>query len=78
MYKTKGGGITDKERETVISELNMLKERLEKLSQVFNMTADEDEIESVIYEEKAVMLRYSLALKRAKELGMTAFNGKEK
>jgi len=78
MYKTKGGGITDKERESVISELNMLKERLEKLSQVFNMTADADEIESVIYEEKAVMLRYSLALKRAKELGMTAFNGKEK
>ena len=52
-------------------------ERLEKLSEIFNMTVDEDEIESIIYEEKAVMLRYSLALKRAKELGMKAFDGKE-
>ena len=57
----------------MFSELEQLKERLEKLSQVFNMTYDETEIESIIYEEKAVMLRYSLALKKAKELGMTAF-----
>jgi len=61
----------------LFSELEQLKERLEKLSQVFNMTYDETEIESIIYEEKAVMLRYSLALKKAKELGMTAFCGKE-
>lgn len=60
----------------VIKELKHLKERLEKLSQVFNMTCDEGEIESVIYEEKAVMLRYSLAVKRAKELGITVFEGK--
>lgn len=78
MYKTRGGDVMDREREALLSELDTLRERLEKLSQVFNMTADEEEIESVIYEEKAVMLRYSLAVKRAKELGITVFNGKEK
>lgn len=78
MYKTKGGDVTDREKEAVLCELNTLRERLEKLSQVFNMITDEEEIESVIYEEKAVMLRYSLVVKKAKELGIIVFNGKEK
>ena len=63
-------------KEEVLSELSYLKDRLEKLEQLFNFSENEEETEALIYEEKAVMLRYSKVIREAKELGITA--GKEK
>ncbi len=65
-------------REEVLAELSYLKDRLEKLEQLFNLADNSEETESLIYEEKAVMLRYSRAIREAKELGITATAGKEK
>lgn len=63
----------EKEKQDILNELSYLRDRLEKLEQLFNLTDDPDETESLIYEEKAVMLRYSKALKEAK----TVFSEKE-
>lgn len=65
-----------KEQE-VLDELSYLRDRLEKLEQLFNMTGDEEETEALIYEEKAVKLRYSKAVREAKRLGIRVYAGKE-
>lgn len=67
-----------RKREEVLAELSYLKDRLEKLELLFNLSDNSEETESLIYEEKAVMLRYSRAIREAKELGITAAAGKEK
>lgn len=67
----------ERKKEEVLEELSYLKDRLEKLEQLFNLSENEEETEALIYEEKAVMLRYSKVIREAKELGITAA-GKEK
>ncbi len=57
----------ERPKNEVIAELSYLRDRLEKLEQLFNLCEDEDETEALIYEEKAVMLRYSRVLREAKE-----------
>ena len=59
-------------KEEILEELVYLRDRLEKLNILFNMAETDDETESLIYEEKAVMLRYSYIVREAKKLGITA------
>ena len=63
-------------KEEILEELAYLRDRLEKLGQLFNMAETAEETESLIYEEKAVMLRYSAVIREAKRMGITA-EGKE-
>lgn len=63
------------ERKELLDELSYLSDRLEKIRQLFDLSEDDEETESLIYEEKAVLLRYSKALREAKEKGITAFAG---
>lgn len=64
----------DEEKKALLSELSYIRDRLAKQEQLFNLTTDGDEIEALIYEEKALSLRYSSLLRRAKALGIG--NGK--
>ena len=57
-------------KEEILEEIGILKDRLEKLDILFNMAETPEETESLIYEEKAVMLRYSYILREAKKLGI--------
>lgn len=59
-------------KEEILEEIGILRDRLEKLDMLFNMAETPEETESLIYEEKAVMLRYSYVLKEAKKLGIRA------
>ncbi len=47
------------DRKEVLSELSLLKDKLEKNRQLFDMAEDEAVIEALIYEERALMIRYS-------------------
>lgn len=67
----------EKKKREIMSELMYLKERLEKLEQLFNLSDNEADTEAIIYEEKAVMLRYSKAIREAKELGVKAEEGEK-
>lgn len=62
----------ERKRRELLDELSYLRDRLEKTRQLFDFSDDDDETESLIYEEKAILIRYSKALKEAKELGITA------
>lgn len=59
-------------KEEILEEIGLLRDRLEKLDMLFNMAETPEETESLIYEEKAVMLRYSYILREAKKLGIRA------
>lgn len=59
-------------KEEILEELAYLRDRLEKLNTLFNMAETDEETEALIYEEKAVMLRYSYIIREAKKLGITA------
>lgn len=59
-------------KEEILEEIRILHDRLEKLDVLFNMAETPEETESLIYEEKAVMLRYSYVLREAKKLGIRA------
>lgn len=47
------------EREETLKELSLLKDKLEKNRQLFDMAEDGAVIEALIYEERALMIRYS-------------------
>lgn len=64
-------------KQEILGELSYLRDKLEKLEQLFNMSENEAETEALIYEEKAVMLRYSNTLREAKRLGISVFAGEE-
>jgi hypothetical protein len=57
-------------KEEILEEIGILRDRLEKLEILFNMAETPEETESLIYEEKAVMLRCSYILREAKKLGI--------
>lgn len=60
----------DREEQELFAELSHIRDRLEKQEQLFNLATDGDEIEALIFEEKALSLRYSSLLRRARELGI--------
>ena len=47
------------DRKEILSELSLLRDKLEKNRQLFDMAEDEAVIEALIYEERALMIRYS-------------------
>lgn len=46
--------------------LNYIQNRLEKVRQMYDMECDPEKIESLIYEEKALMIRLNHLIKTAK------------
>lgn len=58
------------ERELILCELERLKAMLYKNEQLFDMTVDGAETEALIFERKALRLRYSALIAKAKELGI--------
>lgn len=52
-------------------EIEQLLQLIEKNEQIFNMTTDENLIEAVIYEQKALQQRYAYLLKIAREQGIS-------
>lgn len=54
------------EREETLKELSLLKDKLEKNRQLFDMAEDEAVIEALIYEERALMIRYSRLIRLMK------------
>lgn len=59
------------EKTELLEEIERLSELILKNEQVFNMTTDEQLIEAVIYEQKALKNRFAHLLKTAKEKGIT-------
>lgn len=59
------------ESKDILEELSLLKDRLEKNEQLFNLAEEEAVIEALVFERKAIMLRYKSALERAKREGVT-------
>ena len=60
----------DNEKEDIKTEMYILYEKLKKHEQEFNMADDDDLIEALIYEEKALKSRFSFLMKQARELGI--------
>jgi hypothetical protein len=55
-------------QEELIAELYILSEKLKSQEREFNYTDDDDLIEALIYEQKALQSRFSCLMKRAREL----------
>ncbi len=51
----------------LIHELREVKDRLDTVNRNFDMTADEDLVESYIYESNALLARYRYLLRAARE-----------
>ncbi|MBQ9384596.1 MAG: hypothetical protein IJT87_10220 [Ruminiclostridium sp.] len=58
------------ERELIISELERVRAMLYKNEQLYDLASDETETEALIYECKALRLRYSALIVKARELGI--------
>lgn len=67
----------DREERELFAALSHVRDRLEKQEQLFNLATDADEIEALIFEGKALSLRYSSLLRRARELGLRGVSGEE-
>ena len=62
--------MTDKtDNRDILEELSLLKDRLKKNEQLFNLAEEESVIEALVFERKAIMLRYNAALEKAKKGG---------
>jgi len=54
-------------KEHIQDELILINERMQRQEQLFDLVDDDDLIEAIIYEQKALTSRYSYLIKRAKE-----------
>lgn len=62
--------MTDKtDNRDILEELSLLKDRLQKNEQLFNLAEEEAVIEALVFERKAIMLRYNSAIEKAKKGG---------
>ena len=52
--------------------LDYIQNRLEKVRQMFDMECDPEKIESLIYEEKALMIRLNHLIKSAKTTNLSS------
>ena len=68
IFKLKKEENTDKE--DLKQQLLTLSDKLKKREIDFNMTDNEDLIESLIYEQKALQSRFSFLMKQAREIGL--------
>ena len=67
--------MTDKtDNRDILEELSLLKDKLQKNEQLFNLAEEEAVIEALVFERKAIMLRYNAAIEKAKKGGA---NGEE-
>jgi len=57
-------------KEYLKEEMFMLKDKLKSQEQEFNMTDDDDLLEALIYEQKALQSRFTFLMKQAKEAGL--------
>ncbi|MCL2697379.1 MAG: hypothetical protein FWE74_04790 [Oscillospiraceae bacterium] len=55
-------------KDEIINELYILTQKLKFHEHEFNLTDDDDLIEALIYEQKALQSRFSCLMKRAREL----------
>lgn len=60
----------EKERNEILSELDRLSDMIEKNEALFNLADDDNMLEAMIYEQKALQSRYIYLLKTAKEKGV--------
>ena len=65
----------DNERERIIAELERLDAMLYKNEQLFDLATEDTETEALIYENRALRLRYSALIAKAKALGITDGRG---
>ena len=56
--------------EELKSELYILSDKLKKHEQDFNMADNDDLIEALVYEQKALQARFSFLMKQAREKGL--------
>jgi len=68
IFKHKKEENTDKE--DLKCELFMVNEKMKNREREFNMTDNEDLLEALIYEQKALQSRYSFLMKKARETGL--------
>jgi len=54
-------------KEQIKDELLLLNQRIQKQEQLFDFVDDDDLVEAVIYEQKALYSRYAYLIKKAKE-----------
>lgn len=58
------------ERELILSELERVRAMLYKNGQLYDLAEKDSDTEALIYEHKALTVRYSALLAKAKELGI--------
>ena len=58
------------ERELILYELERVKAMLYKNEQLFDLTLDSVVTEALIYEHRALMIRYGALIEKAKEYGI--------
>ncbi len=63
------------ERELILSELQRVGAMLYKNEQLFDLATEDTETEALIYENRALRLRYSALIAKAKALGITDGRG---
>lgn len=60
------------ERKKLQEELRELHRQMESVESCFNMVADSDMLDSLIYQRNGLMARYGYLIKRAKELHLVS------
>ena len=58
------------ERKLILSEIERVRAMLFKNSILYDLACDDAETEALIYERKALMIRYDSLIAKAKELGL--------
>ncbi len=62
--------LMSRESTDILEELRQLSQMIVKNEQLFNMATEDEVIEAVIYEQRALQSRYAYLLKRAREKGI--------
>lgn len=62
---------TEDFRRQLIEDLEYVTERLEQIRESYDMTAEPELVESLIYEEKAMQSRFDYLIRAAKERNIT-------
>lgn len=57
-------------RNQLLEDLDFVSHRLERIRESYDMTAEPELVESLIYEEKAMKSRYDYLIRTAKEKGL--------
>lgn len=66
--KTENNNI--EQNKNFIDDIEEIKKRLDAVHQRYNLTSDNDLLDSLIYEEKSLLSRYEYLIKTAKQKGI--------